>query len=147
MRAKSFQSCPTLCYLLDCSPPGSSVQGILQARILEWIACPPQGQGKRSRKSETRRYTVSLSFLQWEYLFHRPLCPRWGIPDLNGGTLSFSSPLRMGEFYPQSFGETSLPTTPHPPRDVYSGWKKVSIVPSAHGSKSFLEHPLLHRSR
>ena len=26
---------------MDLSPPGSSVQGILQARILEWVACPP----------------------------------------------------------------------------------------------------------
>ena len=32
------QSCPTLCNSTDCSPPGSSVHGILQARILEWIA-------------------------------------------------------------------------------------------------------------
>ena len=34
------QSCPTLCDLMDCSLPGSSVHGILQARILEWIAIP-----------------------------------------------------------------------------------------------------------
>ena len=32
------QSCPTLCNPMDCSPPGSSVFGISQARILEWIA-------------------------------------------------------------------------------------------------------------
>ena len=32
--------CPTLCDLLDCSSLGSSVYGILQARILEWIAIP-----------------------------------------------------------------------------------------------------------
>ena len=32
------QSCPTLCNSVDCSPPGSSVHGILQARILEWVA-------------------------------------------------------------------------------------------------------------
>ena len=32
------QSCPTLCDLTDCSPPGSSVHGILQARILQWVA-------------------------------------------------------------------------------------------------------------
>ena len=32
------QSCPTLCDPMDCSPPGSSVHGILQARILEWAA-------------------------------------------------------------------------------------------------------------
>ena len=34
------QSCPTLCDPIDCSPPGSSVHGILQARILEWVAMP-----------------------------------------------------------------------------------------------------------
>ena len=32
------QSCPTLCNLVDYSPPGSSIHGILQARILEWVA-------------------------------------------------------------------------------------------------------------
>ena len=32
------QLCPTLCDRMDCSPPGSSVHGILQARILEWVA-------------------------------------------------------------------------------------------------------------
>ena len=36
--AKSLQSCPTLCEPIDGSPPGSSVLGILQARILEWVA-------------------------------------------------------------------------------------------------------------
>ena len=36
--AKSLQSCPTLCDPIDGSPLGSSVPGILQARILEWIA-------------------------------------------------------------------------------------------------------------
>ena len=32
------KSCPTLCDPMDCSPPGSSVHGIYQARILEWVA-------------------------------------------------------------------------------------------------------------
>ena len=36
--AKSLQSCPTLCDPIDGSPPGSSIPGILQARILEWVA-------------------------------------------------------------------------------------------------------------
>ena len=35
--AKSLQSCPTIFDPMDCSPPGSSVHGILQARILEWL--------------------------------------------------------------------------------------------------------------
>ena len=34
------QSYPTVCDPMDCSPPGSSVHGILQARVLEWVAIP-----------------------------------------------------------------------------------------------------------
>ena len=36
--AKSLQSCPTLRDPMDCSPPGSSIHGIFQARVLEWGA-------------------------------------------------------------------------------------------------------------
>ena len=39
----SLQLCPTLCNSTDYSPPSSSVHGILQARILEWVSCPPPG--------------------------------------------------------------------------------------------------------
>ena len=38
MKSVHAQTCPTLCDPMDCSPPGSSVHGILQARILEWVA-------------------------------------------------------------------------------------------------------------
>ena len=38
--AKSLQSCPTLCDPIVGSPPSSPVPGILQARILEWVAIP-----------------------------------------------------------------------------------------------------------
>ena len=34
------QSCPTLCNPMDCSPPGSSIHGIFQASVLEWVAIP-----------------------------------------------------------------------------------------------------------
>ena len=37
------QSCPTLCNSMDCSPPGSSVHGVLQARILSGLPFPPPG--------------------------------------------------------------------------------------------------------
>ena len=43
MRAMSLQSCPTLYDSVDCNPPGFSVCGILQARILEWVAMPSSG--------------------------------------------------------------------------------------------------------
>ena len=40
MHAKSLQPCLTLCNPMDCSLSGFSVHGILQARILEWVAMP-----------------------------------------------------------------------------------------------------------
>ena len=49
IRAKSLQSCPTLCDPTDCSPRGSSVKGILQARILEWVAMPSSRESSQLR--------------------------------------------------------------------------------------------------
>ena len=43
VKVKIAQSCPTLCDPVDCSLPGSSVQGILQARILSWQLFPSSG--------------------------------------------------------------------------------------------------------
>ena len=40
MHAKSLQSCPTHCDPLDCSPPGSSVNGTFQEKVLEWVTMP-----------------------------------------------------------------------------------------------------------
>ena len=44
--AKPLQSCLTLCDHMDCSPPGSSVHEILQARVLEWVAMPSKGSSQ-----------------------------------------------------------------------------------------------------
>ena len=41
--SQSLLLCLTLCDALDCILPGSSLPGILQARILEWVARPPPG--------------------------------------------------------------------------------------------------------
>ena len=61
VRAKLLQSCPTLCDPVDCSPPGCSVQGTLQARILEWVATP-FARGPSRPRDRTR---ISLSLLPW----------------------------------------------------------------------------------
>ena len=56
--AKSLQSCPTLCDPIDGSPPGSPVPGILQARILEWVAISFSMYGCESwtiKRAEHRR--------------------------------------------------------------------------------------------
>ena len=57
MRAKLLQSCSTLCDPMDCSPPGFSVHGILQARILEWVAM------LSSRGSSWPRDQTCISFV------------------------------------------------------------------------------------
>ena len=56
--AKSFQ---TLCDPVDCSPPGSSVHGILQARILEWVAMP-SFKGSSQLGDQTRSPTLLADF-------------------------------------------------------------------------------------
>ena len=66
MRAKLLQSCPTL---MDCSLPGSSVHGILQARILEWVAIP------FSRRSSQPRDQTQISYLLNWLAGSSPLAP------------------------------------------------------------------------
>ena len=60
VRAKSLQLCPTLCNPMDCSPPGSSVHGILQARILEWVAMP-SSRGYSQPRDQTRVSCISYT--------------------------------------------------------------------------------------
>ena len=55
--AKSLQSCLTLCNPMDCSLPGFFVHGILQARILEWVAI------SFSRRSSRPRDRTSISYI------------------------------------------------------------------------------------
>ena len=52
------QSCPALCNPLDCKPPGSSVHGILQARILEWIS-------RSSSRGSFQRLNPDLLHCRW----------------------------------------------------------------------------------
>ena len=47
--AKVAQLCQTLCSSVDCSPPGSSVHGVLQVRTLEWVAIPFSKESSRTR--------------------------------------------------------------------------------------------------
>ena len=69
MHAKSFQLCPTLCNLMDHSPAGSSVHGILQARILEWVAMP-SSRGSFWPRDQTQVSYVSYTDRRVLY----PLC-------------------------------------------------------------------------
>ena len=55
---KSLQSCLTLCDPMDCSPPGSSVHGILQVKILEWVAMS-SSRGSSPPRDWTQVYCIS----------------------------------------------------------------------------------------
>jgi len=59
------QSCPTLCDPVDCSPPGSSVHGILQARILEWAAISFSRRPSRPRDRTQVSCITGGFFTSW----------------------------------------------------------------------------------
>ena len=65
MRAKLLQSCLTLCNPMDCSLPRSSVHGILQARILEWVAMP-SSRGSSQHRDWTHISGIAGGFLTTE---------------------------------------------------------------------------------
>ena len=64
MKVLVAQSCPILCDPIDCSPPGSSVHGILQAIILDWVAIP------LSRGSSQLRDRTCVSCIGRQILDH-----------------------------------------------------------------------------
>ena len=59
------QSCPTLFDSMDCSPPGSSVRGILQARILEWVGFPFSRRSSWPRDRTHTSCTAGRLFTVW----------------------------------------------------------------------------------
>ena len=59
------QSCPTLCNPMDCSSPDSSVLGILQARILEWVAMPSSRGSSQPRDWTQVSHTADGFFTFW----------------------------------------------------------------------------------
>ena len=89
--AKSLQLCPTLCDPIDSSPPGSPIPGILQSRILEWVAISFSNAWKWKVKVEslsrvrllatpwTAAYQAppSMGFSRQEYWSEVPLPSPW----------------------------------------------------------------------
>ena len=82
--AKLLQWCPILCGPTDCSPPGSSVHGIFQARILEWVAVP---SSKRSSQPRDKTHISYVSCIGRRVLL--PLAPP-GKLKLSGSVVSES---------------------------------------------------------
>ena len=69
--AKSFQSCPTLCDPIHGSPPGSSDPGILQARVLEWVAISFSNKWKWKVKGKSLS-RVQLLATPWTAAYQAP---------------------------------------------------------------------------
>ena len=61
------QSCPTLCDPMDMSPPDSSIHGISQARILEWVAI---SYSRGSCPSRDRAFISYISYMGRQILYH-----------------------------------------------------------------------------
>ena len=105
------QSCPTLCDPVDCSPQGYSVHGILQERILEWIAISFSRGSSRPRDRTQVSCIASRRFNLWatsEGLAVKSLLkcapdaedscggsiePQWKLKCANHGAISISYPL------------------------------------------------------
>ena len=90
VRAQPLQSCPTFCDPLDCSLPASSVHGILQAGILEWVVMP-SFRGSSQPRAQTRNSYISClgGWVLYNYRnlgslavctchLKLPICPRKG---------------------------------------------------------------------
>ena len=84
-RAKLLQSCQTLSDPMNCNSPGSSVHGMLQARILEWVALPssrgvpppPPGIEPSSLKSPA---LARRALYRWRWPKPQLPCRRWNFP-------------------------------------------------------------------
>ena len=71
MYAQITQSCPTLCNPVNPNPPGSSVHGIFQARLLEWVAI---SYSRISSQPRDRTHTSCISCIGRKILYH---CTTW----------------------------------------------------------------------
>ena len=114
LESEVAQSCPTLCDPVDCSPPGSSVHGILQARILEWVAISFSIQVLSSIQFFVTLWTVaiqvslSMRFSRQEYWSGLPFPPPGYLP--NPGIKPMSPALVDRFFTTEPPGKPSIPS-------------------------------------
>ena len=110
MHAESLQSCLTLCDPMGCSPPGSPVHGILQARTLEWVAISfsivwkvikPRSKLRKKKKTNPKKTRTTSITPFWASI--PMLVPRVGrIPWQPNGTslLQIKLVLTLGDSHP-----------------------------------------------
>ena len=113
---KVTQSSPTLCDLMDCSLPGSSVHEILQARIMEWLAVPFPRRSSQPRDRTQVSHIAGRFFTIWptreapkcdlvvaikrqEYWNGLPFPSLGDLPDPDIKLVSLMSPALAGGFF------------------------------------------------
>ena len=94
------QSCPTLHDPMDCSPPGSSVHGILQARVLEWVAIAFSELCCSNQQGKSESHSVVFDSLQPHGLYSP-----WNYPGQNTGVGTF--PFFRGSSQPRDWTQVS----------------------------------------
>ena len=82
------QSCLSLCDPMDCSPTGFSVHGILQARILEWVAIPFSRGSSWPRDQTLVSCIAGRFFTTWAFLINKYLLIIYYLPELGAEDLS-----------------------------------------------------------
>ena len=97
----STQSCPAVCNSMNCSPPGCSVHGIFQSRILEWVAISFSKESSSPRESNPCLFHL----LRWQ-VDSLPLC-HLGSPLVIYNFLAGSIHRPFPQRIPQLFGEFS----------------------------------------
>ena len=146
------QSCLTLCDSTDCSPPGSSVHGILQARILEWVAYPFSGDllapGTEPRSPALSADSLltepagKLKKLEWVAIPSPGVIPDPGIklesPALQADSLPADLPrkpgwiippkIHLGKYKTQSQGHCS-DNQHRMEKEVTTGWSNPRRLP------------------
>ena len=109
------QSCLTLCDPVDCSPPGCSVHGSLQARIMEWVVISFSRGSSRPRDQTQVSCIAGRRFNLWAA--REALAPRIK-PELLG-LPAHAYLSNLIQHHTHIFPSIPFPTT-HPPRTVYS---------------------------
>ena len=138
--AKSLQSCPTLCNPMDCSPPGSWIHGVFQARVLEWgaISFSNAWKWKVKVKSLSRvrllatpwtivhQASESMGFSRQEYWIGVPLAsPIWIISSVQFSSVQFSHSVMSNSLRPHE-SQHARPLCPSPTPGVHSDSRPLS---------------------
>ena len=119
VNAKSLQWCLTLYDPMDCSPPGSSVPGTLQERVLEWVVMPSSRTGEFFTTSATwEARAVAASFLAYSLVAQMVKNPP-AMQETRVQSLGWEDPLEKGMATHSSILAWRIPPVPGSPSHIY----------------------------